>query len=188
MTLTLTYVHHNALAEAGASVEPVIVLELVDLDALAIVGRWRYQGHSPREGSAGTRAATDVPSAARNAVATGRAGLGRAARVVPRARWGSGVVCDVRAGQMTIRRLGVGVGGRQMRRLDRGATGRRSVLGCNAQCARGQRQARCAVSVSRLRRVLGVGGGCDRRGACAYETTAAETQTSAGTGRVASNR
>jgi hypothetical protein len=132
LTLTWTYVHHNALAEAGASVEPVIVLELVDLDALAIVGRWRYQGHSPREGSAGTRAATDVPSAARNAVATGRAGLGRAARAVPRARWWSGVVCDVRAaaGQMTIRRLGVG--GRQMRRRDRGATGQRNVW---MQCA-----------------------------------------------------
>ena len=148
LTVTLTYVHHNALAEAGASVEPVIVLELVDLDALAIVGRWRYQGHSPREGSAGTRAATDVPSAARNAVATGRAGLGRAARVVPRARWWSGVVCDVRAGQMTIRRLGVG--GRQGRSA--GWTGARrdsaTTFGCNAQCARGQRQARarCAVS------------------------------------------
>jgi hypothetical protein len=40
------YVQDNASAEAGASVEPVIVLELVDLDALAIVGRWRYQCHS----------------------------------------------------------------------------------------------------------------------------------------------
>jgi hypothetical protein len=92
------------------------------------VGRWRYQGHSPREGSAGTRAATDVPSAARNMVATGRAGLGRAARAVPRARWRSGVVCDVRAGQMTIRRLG----GRQMRRLDRGTTEQRNA---SMQCA-----------------------------------------------------
>ena len=81
--MTLTYVHHDALAEAGASVEPVIVLELVDLDALAIVGRWRYQGHSPREVSASTPAATDVLSAARNAVATGRAGQRWAARLVP---------------------------------------------------------------------------------------------------------
>lgn len=82
---TSTYVHDNPLTKARASVEPVIVLELVDLDALAIVGRWRYQGHSPREASASTRAATDVPSAARSAVATGRAGQRRGARLVPRA-------------------------------------------------------------------------------------------------------
>lgn len=37
-----TYVHKDTPAEAGAAIEPVIVLELVDLDALAIVGRWRY--------------------------------------------------------------------------------------------------------------------------------------------------
>jgi hypothetical protein len=38
--------YDDASAEAGAPVEPVIVLELVYLDALAIVGRWRYQCHS----------------------------------------------------------------------------------------------------------------------------------------------
>lgn len=100
--LTSTYAHYDTPAEAGASVEPVIVLELVDLDALAIVGWWRYQGHHPREVSASTPAATDVPSAARNAVATGRAGQRWVTRLVPRARCWSGVVCDVRAGQMTI--------------------------------------------------------------------------------------
>jgi hypothetical protein len=41
-----TYTNDKAPAEAGAPVEPVVVLELVDLDALAIVGRWRYQCHS----------------------------------------------------------------------------------------------------------------------------------------------
>jgi hypothetical protein len=45
-----TYTHDNAPAEAGAPVEPVIVLELVDFDALAIVGRWRYQCHNRSEG------------------------------------------------------------------------------------------------------------------------------------------
>lgn len=80
---TCTYIHYNTPTEARASVEPVIVFEFVDLDALAIVGRWRYQGHSPREVSASTPAATDVLSAARNAVATGRAGQRWAARLVP---------------------------------------------------------------------------------------------------------
>jgi hypothetical protein len=45
-----TYAHDKAPAEAGAPVEPIIVLQLVDLDALAIVGRWRYQCHSRDEG------------------------------------------------------------------------------------------------------------------------------------------
>ena len=71
---TCTYIHYDAPAKSRASVEPVIILEFIDLDALAIVGRWRYQGHSPRGVSASTPAATDVPSAARNAVATRCAG------------------------------------------------------------------------------------------------------------------
>lgn len=45
-----TYTQDHALAKARAPVEPVIVLELVYLDALAIVGRWRYQCHSRGEG------------------------------------------------------------------------------------------------------------------------------------------
>ena len=35
-----TYICYDALAEAGASVEPVIVLELVDFDALSFARRW----------------------------------------------------------------------------------------------------------------------------------------------------
>ncbi len=97
-----TYIYYNAPAKARASVKPVIVLELVDLDALAIVGRWRYQGHHPREVSASTPAATEILSAARNSVATGRAEQRLVSRVVPEARCWSGVVCDVRAGRMTI--------------------------------------------------------------------------------------
>jgi|SRR5690242_3351440 len=99
---TSTYTHYDAPAEARASVEPVVILELIDLDALAIVGWWRYQGHHPREVSASTRAATGVPSVARNVVATGRAGQRWGARLVLRARCWSSVVCDVRAGRMTI--------------------------------------------------------------------------------------
>jgi hypothetical protein len=45
-----TYAHDNSPAEAGTPVEPVIVLQLVYLDALAIVGRWRYQCHNSSEG------------------------------------------------------------------------------------------------------------------------------------------
>jgi len=40
-----TYAQDHALAKPRPPVEPVIVLELVYLDALAIVGRWRYQCH-----------------------------------------------------------------------------------------------------------------------------------------------
>lgn len=36
-----TYACYDALAEASASVEPVIVLELVDFDALSFARRWR---------------------------------------------------------------------------------------------------------------------------------------------------
>lgn len=39
-----TYICYNALAEAGASVEPVIVLELVDFDALPFARRWWCDG------------------------------------------------------------------------------------------------------------------------------------------------
>lgn len=41
-----TYIYEDTPTEAGPAIEPVIVLELVDLYALAIVGRWRYQCHS----------------------------------------------------------------------------------------------------------------------------------------------
>ena len=36
-----TYVGYYALAETGAAVEPVIILELVDFDALSFARRWR---------------------------------------------------------------------------------------------------------------------------------------------------
>lgn len=39
-----TYICYNALAEAGASVEPVIVLEFVDFDALPFARRWWCDG------------------------------------------------------------------------------------------------------------------------------------------------
>jgi hypothetical protein len=45
-----TYRHNEAPTEAGAPVKPVVVLELVDLDALAIVGRRRCQCHRGRTG------------------------------------------------------------------------------------------------------------------------------------------
>jgi hypothetical protein len=42
------YVDELACTEAGASVEPVIVLELVDLDPLSIDGCWHLQCHRTR--------------------------------------------------------------------------------------------------------------------------------------------
>ena len=44
-----TYIHHDASTEAGAAVEPVIVPELVDFDALPVVGRRGDQCHSRGE-------------------------------------------------------------------------------------------------------------------------------------------
>jgi len=44
--LASTYIYVDALAEARPPIEPVVVSELIDLDALAIVGRRRGLGHS----------------------------------------------------------------------------------------------------------------------------------------------
>jgi hypothetical protein len=64
-----TYTNDKASAETGAPVEPVIVLELVDLDALAIVGRWRYQCHSLRYRFGRTPARANTPSRVWRAIA-----------------------------------------------------------------------------------------------------------------------
>ena len=57
-----------------------------------------------------------------------------------------------------------------MRRLDRGASGQRNNVWM--QCAVRAGSATGSGSMRRIvtatGRVLGVGGGCDRRGACAY--------------------
>jgi hypothetical protein len=72
--------HDNASAEAGTPVEPVIVLELVYLDALAIVGRWRYQCHSRSESLHALQAGKHALwSDARDREALRRAGGQRAA-------------------------------------------------------------------------------------------------------------
>lgn len=80
-----TYACHDAAAEAGAAVEPVIVLELVDFDALSIVGR-RRQSHTRRRrrGSSVRAGLKTVRSEARgcDGVRGGRQRAGRGLRDV----------------------------------------------------------------------------------------------------------
>jgi hypothetical protein len=92
-----TYACYHALAEAGAAVEPVIVLELVDFDALPFAGRRRsYVCHNRRR-RADTLRLGRAPSGAKRAIA---------------------MACAVRCGQLAERLamsgVGVGVGDRDV--------------------------------------------------------------------------
>jgi len=58
-----TYTQDLAPAKTRAAVEPIIVLEFVDLDALAIVGRRRHQSHSKSGGLCALRPASRVTRA-----------------------------------------------------------------------------------------------------------------------------
>lgn len=60
-----TYIGDDALAEARASVEPVIVLELVDFDALSFARRWRADVCHNRRRRVYTLRLGQLPSGAR---------------------------------------------------------------------------------------------------------------------------
>ena len=64
-----TYACYDALAEASASIEPVIVLELVYLDALSFTRRWRSDVCHSRRRRVDTLRLGRVPSGGRRSVA-----------------------------------------------------------------------------------------------------------------------
>lgn len=89
-----TYAGDNALAEAGASVEPVVVLEFVDLDALSFARRRRSDVCHNRRRRVDTLRLGRVPSGGRRAVA---------------------IVCAMCSGQLAVD--GAEVGGGRLGRL-----------------------------------------------------------------------
>jgi hypothetical protein len=151
------YTHDNASAEAGAPVEPVIVLELVYLDALAIVGRWRYQCHSRNKSLHALQAGKHALwSEARDRDALRRAGGRRAACGGDGRRWG---FAQGRAGGWREDRR---LGGRRTPATRRCGRVVRRLLRGDGRCDGDETEwLRVVIAAGRVRRVVvGCGRGC----------------------------